>query len=222
MTVKLWQTGEKCTAEITGAHREAVIAFNTGMNRWAVLDSAPTAFEQTKQKLRAEKEALAGLPGIRIQKMAELNASLRQKQLTRHLERHRIEDASIPGIGPGRKTLLRCYNVDDASDVMESTLNIKGFGPALRASLLAWRMMVEQSFRFNPNEGIDPSDIRALDQELARRHAALIQSLSTGSQQLKQTLLPWQVERASLITNLGDWAKQLAQGEVNVMALGRL
>jgi hypothetical protein len=50
---------------------------------------------------------------------------------------------------------------------------------------------------------------------------ALIQSLSAGPQQLRQALLPWQVERASMMTSLGDWAKQLAQAEVNMQALGR-
>ena len=85
--VQLWQAGDKCAAGIIGAHREAARAFKTGMNRWAVLDEVPAAFQQTKQRLKAEKEALAGLPGVRVQRMAELNASLRQKQLTRFLER---------------------------------------------------------------------------------------------------------------------------------------
>jgi DNA-binding helix-hairpin-helix protein with protein kinase domain len=221
-TLKLWHTGDKCTQGITGAHTAASRAFKTGMNRWASLERVPTAFEQTKQRLKAEKDSLAALPGIRIQRLAELNANLRQKQLTRYLEHHRIEDASIPGIGPGRKTLLRCYNVEDASDVTASRLNIKGFGPALKASLLAWRKMVEQGFRFNPNEGVAAADIRALDQELSQRRAALMQSLSTGSQQLKQALLPWQLERESVRTNLGEWARQLAQCEVNIRALGRI
>ena len=221
-TVKLWQTGDRCAAGITGAHGEATRVFKTGMNRWAVLEEVPAAFQNTKQKLKAEKEALAGLPSIRVQRMAELNATLRQKQLTRFLEGHRIEDASIPGIGPGRKTLLRCYGIEDAGDVVPSRLHIKGFGPSLKTSLLAWRTVVEQGFAFNPNEGIDAADIHALDQELSQRQAALIKSLSTGPQQLKQVLLPWQVERASLMTNLGEWAKQLAQAEVNIKALGRL
>ncbi len=148
--------------------------FKTGMNRWAVLDEVPAAFQQTKQRLKAEKEVLTGLPALRVQRMAELNANLQQKQLTRFLERHRIEDAIIPVIGPGRKTLLRCYNVEDASDVVPSRLNIKGFGPSLKASLLTWRNVVEQRFVFNPNEGIEPADIRALDQELSQRRAALM------------------------------------------------
>ena len=105
--------------------------------------------------------------------------------------------------------------------MVPARLNIKGFGPALRASLLAWRTLVEQSFAFNPNEGIDPADIRALDQELSQGRAKLVQSLSTGPQQLKQALLPWQVERSSLMTNLVEWAKQLAEAEVNIKSLGR-
>jgi DNA-binding helix-hairpin-helix protein with protein kinase domain len=206
-TVRLWQTGDKFTAGITGAHREAARVFKTGTNRWVVLEEVPAAFQQAKQKLKADKEALAGLPGVRLQRMAELNASLRQKQLARYLEGHRIEDASIPGIGPGRKTLLRCYNVEDAGDVVPSRLNIKGFGPTLRASLLAWRTVVEQSFRFNPNEGVDPADIRTLDQELVQRRAALIRSLSTGSQQLKQSGSAREFVKSCILRGLLDFLK---------------
>jgi DNA-binding helix-hairpin-helix protein with protein kinase domain len=219
---KLWQMGDKCAAVITEPYRDADRAFRAGMDRWAALDHVPEVFLRTKQELKADKEALAALPGVRAQRMAELNASVRQKQMIRFLESHRIEDASIPGIGPGRKTLLRCYNVEDANDVVPSRLNIKGFGPALKASLLAWRRTVERSFTFNPNQGIDPADIRVIEQELGRRQSALIQSLSAGPQHLKQALLPWQVERTGLIANLRDWAKQLAQSRVNMKALGRL
>jgi len=161
-----------------------------------------------------------GLPGFRIQRIAELQASLRQRQLVHYLERYRIEDAVIPGIGPGRKTLLRCHNIEDAGDVIESRLGIQGFGPVLRSQLLSWRKTVEQGFRFNPNEGLDPADIRALDHELQQRRTALIQSLSAGSTRLTQALLPWQTERASLVASLAESAKQLAQAEANRRALG--
>jgi DNA-binding helix-hairpin-helix protein with protein kinase domain len=171
--------------------------------------------------LEIEKQQLLNLDAERVQRMAELNAGLRDKQLAHFLERHLIEDANIPGIGPGRKTLLLCYNVDDASDVTYERLQIKGFGPSLKAALFEWRESVARRFVFNPSAGIDPADVRALDQEIAQKKAALIKSLSSGSQQLRQVLLPWQVERSSLAGKLGSWAKELAQAEVNIKALER-
>jgi DNA-binding helix-hairpin-helix protein with protein kinase domain len=76
------------------------------------------------------KVTIETLPSIRAQRMAELGARCRQKQLQRFLESHRIEDAVLPNIGKGRKQLLRVYNIEDASDVEPSRINgIKGFGP---------------------------------------------------------------------------------------------
>jgi DNA-binding helix-hairpin-helix protein with protein kinase domain len=202
-------------------HQDVAALFKTAVNRLAN-QAVPPSFQQTRQRLQAEKDELTRLPAVRLQRMAELNAGRQQKQLTRFLEKHRIEDASIPGIGPGRKTLLRCYNIEDANDVIAARLNIKGFGPSLRSSLLAWRAAVERSFVFNPSKPVDAADIRALEQEIAQKRAALIQSLSTGVQQLQQALLPWQTERARLMANLEQLVRQLAQADVNRKALGRL
>jgi DNA-binding helix-hairpin-helix protein with protein kinase domain len=218
---KFWRSGESYANGLKNEDWEAKGKFNTGASQLEKLRIPPAAFQEKKQRLAAEKLELAELPAVKARRMAELTANLRQKQLTSFLERHLIEDASIPGIGPGRKALLRCYNVEDASDVSRERLDIKGFGPALRAAVLAWRYVIEQRFVFNPNQGIDPADVRAIEQDIAKKRAALIQSLSTGSQQLRQVLIPWQVERSRLAANLNDWAKEVAQAEVNIRALGR-
>jgi uncharacterized protein (TIGR03437 family) len=56
----------------------------------------------------------------------------------------------------------------DANDVEYSKIsNIKGFGPTMRATLLAWRSAIEQQFQFEPNQGLDPRDLRAIEQELS-------------------------------------------------------
>jgi DNA-binding helix-hairpin-helix protein with protein kinase domain len=63
------------------------------------------------------KVTIEKVPSMRAQRMAELGARCRQKQLQRFLESHRIEDAVLPNIGKGRKQLLRVYNIEGASDV---------------------------------------------------------------------------------------------------------
>jgi DNA-binding helix-hairpin-helix protein with protein kinase domain len=99
--------------------------------------------------------------------MAELSAGCRLKQLQRFLESHRVEDAVLPNIGKARKQLLLVYNIEDASDVeLSRIIGIKGFGPAMRSTLLAWRASIDQQFRFDPNKGVDPEDLRQLEQEL--------------------------------------------------------
>lgn len=218
---KLWRVGEQCASEFTSAFRTSAAEFNDALARGDSLQKIPDTFSQRKQQLQSEKQEFIGLSSLRVKRLAELTAGLREKQFTRYLERHRIDDAVIPNFGPGRKTLLRCYNVDDASDVELSRLEIKGLGPSLKAALLAWRVSIEQRFVFNAGQAIDPTDLRALDQELAQKRAKLIQSLSTGPQQLRQTLLMWQVERTRLFDQIRERAKALAQAEVNVNALGR-
>jgi DNA-binding helix-hairpin-helix protein with protein kinase domain len=218
---KLWHSGQESVRSFTRARKNAAHGFNSAMRRWFELQSPPTAFSGIKQRLQMERDEFVRLPAVKAQRLAELNSGLRQKQLTRYLEQHRIEDASIPGIGSGRKTLLRCYNVEDASDVELSRLNIKGFGPSLKSALLAWRISVEKRFVFDPNAGIDPTDLRMLEQELAQKRSALIQSLTSGSQQLRQVLLPWQIERSKLVTSLETLARRFAQAEVDMKALGR-
>ena len=91
-----------------------------------------------------------------------------------------------------------------------------------KSNLLAWRHTVEQGFVFNPNEALDPADIRVLDQQIAQKRAALIQAFSSGPVILRQVLHPWQVGRSSAIANVNFWSKALAQAEVNKKALGRI
>ena len=220
LLASLWRSASACGSDLKSEYHTASRSFDTAMERWKKVQQAPAVFYEATKKLQAQKQEFEQLGSLRARKMAELKTGLRQKQLVRFLERHRIEDATIPGIGPGRKTLLRCYGVEDASDVRVG-LYIKGFGPALKSALIYWRMSVEQQFVFNPNEEIDPADIRALDHELAQKRAGLVQSLSSGPQTLGQILHPWQVERSSAVANVNQWARTLAQTEVNMKALGQ-
>jgi DNA-binding helix-hairpin-helix protein with protein kinase domain len=149
-----------------------------------------------------------------------MKADLRRKQLQRFLERHRIDDANIPGIRQGRKNLLRAYGIEDASDI-HSGITIKGFGPALKSALWQWRMSIERCFVFNPAEGIDAADTRALDFEIAQKKATLMKALSGGPVALRHLLIPWQGERAAAIGHVNCWARLAAQAEVDAKELGK-
>ncbi len=220
LMASLWRSASACDGELKSEQRNAGRCFDAAMKRWQSVQEPPIAFEEMKKKLVAQKHQFEELAPLRARKMAELKAGLRHKQLIRFLERYRIEEASIPGIGAGRKTLLRCYGVEDASDV-RSGLYIRGFGPALMAALIFWRASIERQFVFNPNEPIDPGDIRLLDYELAQKRAELVRFLSAGPKKLRQILLPWEIERAGAVLNVNEAAKAIAQMDVNVRALGR-
>src|ERR1700691_1739345 len=79
------------------------------------------------------------------------------------------------------RILAQSHNVEDAYDVAPSTIsNIKGFGPPMRATLLACRSSLELTFQFDPNRGIDPRDARAIEQEMNQRRADAIRALANG------------------------------------------
>ncbi|HLI84963.1 MAG TPA: hypothetical protein VKV17_13650, partial [Bryobacteraceae bacterium] len=149
---KMWQQGNigarGFKIEYDAARRE----YNKALEEWNKARQVPDAFSAEQQRLANAKSTLEKLPSMRAQRVAELIAGGRQKQLQRFLESHRIEDAILPNIGKGRKQLLRVYNIEDASDVEPARISgIKGFGPTMQRTLLAWRASIEQQFRFDPN-----------------------------------------------------------------------
>ena len=73
---------------------------------------------------------------------------------------------------------------------------IKGFGPVKVTALLQWRRSKEVSFRFDPNQPVDPRDLQALEQEFLQKTTQLQNVLRSGSQTLRQTLSVWQAQRA--------------------------
>jgi len=219
-TKALWKAGESEAKEFRDAHQTAASDYTKHVEEWNRISRVPTSFTDAKQKLASARQLLNDLPAMRLRRMAELNAGRRQKQLRHFLESHRIEDATLPNIGKGRKELLRVYNVEDAYDVEPAKIaNIKGFGPSMRATILAWRMSIEQAFQFDPGKGVDPRDIRDLEQDLTQKRAEAVRTLTSGPQALQQSLTLWLAQRELLMKQMNQSARQLGQTEMNMKAL---
>jgi DNA-binding helix-hairpin-helix protein with protein kinase domain len=218
---KMWQQGNSLVKIFKVESDSARSDYNAALDEWSRLRKVPDAFLAEKRLLVDAKSTIERLPSMRAQRMAELSAGCRKKQLLRFLESHRIEDAVLPNIGKGRKQLLRVYNIEDASDVEPSRIiGIKGFGPTMQETLLAWRASIEQQFRFDPNKGIYPEDLRQVEQELQQKRAESIRALMAGPQQLTRTLQQWDVRSLHCQTELADATKRLAQAQVDVSELG--
>ena len=110
----LWKAGESQAKEFRDAHQTAANDYAKYVEEWNRISRVSASFTDIKQKLASARQVLNDLPTMRVRRMAELNAERRQKQLRHFLESHRIEDATLPNIGKGRKELLRVYNVEDA------------------------------------------------------------------------------------------------------------
>jgi hypothetical protein len=104
---KLWRLSNADAKAFVEAYQLAMKDYASRVEEWNRIKALPTKFTETKQKLVAAKSMFTDLPALRTRKLAELNATRRQRQLQHFVESHRIEDAVLSGIGKGRKEPLR-------------------------------------------------------------------------------------------------------------------
>jgi DNA-binding helix-hairpin-helix protein with protein kinase domain len=108
-----------------------------------------------------------GLPLQRQRKLQELEQNKYHLQLTQFLDRFKLSDARIVGIGIGRKQMLASYGVDTAADVTALNLSqVPGIGPKFAERLMSWRRTVEPRFRFDPNRAVDRLEIDKIDRNI--------------------------------------------------------
>ncbi len=222
VVAKLWRWNQPAIEKFEKVSEAAKEDYNSQIQTWERIQAAPVAFEEMKKSVTAARQRFNDLPVMRARMLAELNASRRQKQLRQFLESRRLEDAGLPGIGKGRIALLQAYNIEDAYDVEPSKISdLKGVGPTIRATLLAWRAMVEQQFQFDPSRSLDPREVRALEQELNQRRAEAINILKSAPPVLQGILNSWRGQRSFVLENLNRSAKSLAQAGADTKALRR-
>jgi tetratricopeptide (TPR) repeat protein len=154
---------------------------------------------------------------LRLQKLHRLETDLRERQRHKFLDRHRIDGATISGIGHARKITLRSYGIETADDVYEQAiLAVPGFGPSYTAKLLAWRRSIEQRFVFNPAQGVDPADRQVVEREIASTRAKLEQELQSGPAQLRQISNQIMATRDAMQPIINDSLKAVAQAEADL------
>lgn len=85
----------------------------------------------------------------RAEALQTLNATRKDRQLTAHLDKFHIRDASIHGIGPSKTAKLASFGIETAADVSRSSVEaVPGFGPVKSRALVEWRRKHEARFRF--------------------------------------------------------------------------
>jgi DNA-binding helix-hairpin-helix protein with protein kinase domain len=178
------------------------------------------AFLAQRRELESNRDAYRDLPALRQRRLQTLTANPRQHQLQRHLDRHRVAAASIKGVGPGRKATLQSYGIETAADVVEgAVLRVPGFGPALTASLLAWRREIEGRFVFDPRRGVTTADSAEIEREIAATRARLEGALRRGPAQLRETARQADAVRAALRPALEQARAAVARAEADLHAL---
>jgi DNA-binding helix-hairpin-helix protein with protein kinase domain len=174
-------------------------------------------FQKKVADLQGLRKEHQGLPALRFQKLAALEADRRNSQMERYLDRYRIDRAKISGIGPGRAATLQSYGIETARDVKKwDILKIPGFGPVLTGTLLGWRWSLESKFVFDSSRGVDPADIATLDRSLAARRSQIEQALLAGAAELEKIRFQITSHRQSLLQQLEAAARVVAQSEADV------
>ncbi len=116
-----------------------------------------------------------------------LNEQHRQRQLQRYLNRFRISQANIPGIGVGRSAMLASYGFETAADIKsQKQSQIPGFGVVPTFELLQWRQGLARNFRFNPSDPVDRREVNVINRELGAREPGLLSTLRQGPDELRR------------------------------------
>lgn len=211
-------TDSRAITDFTTKFRAAETQYRTLKGRWDK-DAMDHRFVSKRRELEGFRNEWREIPNLRQRRYRELEQEREKAQLKRFLEMFTIDQATIPGIGSGRKSMLESYNVETAWDITDhNVLRVPGFGPALTMKLKEWRRSVERKFRFDPSKGVDPRDIAALDREMADLKRKLEQHLIMGPTELMQIRNQIMAQRNSLEQQVNDACQLMVQAETDMNA----
>jgi DNA-binding helix-hairpin-helix protein with protein kinase domain len=142
--------------------------------------------ESLKESLIEAKRFFEGLAGEEREKVSKYQAARRERQLTSFLERFRIRNVKISGIGPTKEATLASYGIETAADVVSGkVLVVPGFGPVNSRPLLEWRQGLERKFIYDPQpNAIDQAVLGKIRAETASKAAQLRKQLTSGAKEL--------------------------------------
>ncbi len=117
----------------------------------------------------------------------QLRDRAREMQRYEFLANHRIQDASIPGIGEDRASTLASYQIETAREVNDlDVFAVPGFGVSLTRALVAWRGEIERSFRYDSEDPRLVADIQTLKRKMQERTKEIPVALERGRSKLQE------------------------------------
>jgi DNA-binding helix-hairpin-helix protein with protein kinase domain len=210
------QFGQRVRSSLNTANAQ----LRTLEERWQS-EASDAKFVARISQLEATKQTWQDLNNERHRRLRMLEQQREASQRRAFLDRFKLEHATIPGIGPGRKAMLASYNVETAADIEHGRISkIPGFGPALIGSLRTWHAKVEAKFRFDPSKGVDPQEIAALDREIAVKRAALERDILNGPADLKRLAHEISIVRSALEPQITNALRLVMQAEADLKAVG--
>ena len=161
--------------------------------------AGPGSFDARRAELERLRVAWRDLDAIRSRRIAEVEAGKEGRQRRRFLEKFEVSQAEVPGLTPGRKSLLESFGIETAADVEERALyTVPDFGVRLIDDLVAWRRAVESHFRFDPAQADEVQDTDLIEREMLVQRGKLEAEFRRGLQDLQQLRNQIQFARTSL------------------------
>ncbi|GJQ37583.1 MAG: hypothetical protein JETCAE01_35930 [Anaerolineaceae bacterium] len=178
---------------------------------------SPEAFAKKKQDLAKLRDEYQQLPEREKDELANLHATAETRQKRKFLERHFIDGATIPGVGPAKKAALLSFGIETAADVTwAKVFAVKGFGKVLTRAVVDWRKACERRFIFNPRIAVTDTEKNAVRTQIAARKRTLEITLTAGAAEL-QRVRQEMVNKVNRLTPLLQAASQkLAQAQVDL------
>jgi len=160
---------------LRGAVEKAKTALNAKASDYARdVDTPAKKFHELVADLNMKQIRYRTLPGEHQKAKQDLVTNQRQHQLRHHLEKFYIRNAKIEGVGPQLKQMLLAFGIETAADIRRQAISkVPRFGPTRTGALLVWRQSIEARFVFNPNQGLDPADVAAVDRQFAATRQTL-------------------------------------------------
>jgi DNA-binding helix-hairpin-helix protein with protein kinase domain len=203
------------------ALKEAEQALRNAERRWyRDIDDVCRRFNIKLQELTHKKTEYEGVVAAYNGELSQLKAGAEQSQRLAFLRRHFIRQATISGIGSGRKAILASYGIETAADITRSIgYQVPRFGYVLTERLMMWRASIERQFHFDPRKGVDPADIAALDRKYGVQRQGIERNLTTGLQELRQLRAAAEQKKSGRATELGPLVVRLAQARADASVL---
>jgi DNA-binding helix-hairpin-helix protein with protein kinase domain len=181
------------------------------------IDRYETEFRSHLQKLARVRDEASRLRKAYDDEIRNLERSGKDRQLSQYLQNIFISDHKIARIGSARLAVLESFGIETAYDI-EATqiLQIPGFGEALTSTLVQWRRHMESQFRFDPRQGVSPSERQAVAVKFSQLKQHLESTLRRGPDELRQIAIQAHNASAQIADRVNKLHKAVAQAKVDL------
>ena len=197
-------------------------AARTARQHWSALveqwrrEASNEPFVQQRASLERLKAEHDRLPHERLRRLNELEANRQASQLRSFLDRCRIDQAKIKGIGEAKTAVLQSHGIETALDIVDHrVLAVPGFGATMLKRLKEWRWQQERRFVFDPTKGADPAEKAAIERDILHTKTRIERSLAQGAAQVSATSQKITACRKALAAELERASHALAQAEAD-------